>query len=205
MGRILFVCAGNTCRSPMAAVLARHYLGQMGILDVEVQSAGEVACGGEPATPEAREAMAAYGLDLSEHRARALDEDLVAGADLVLTMTLGQRDRLRRRWPDHAGKIYALKEYAAGADADADRARLLSLVAAVAAAERERAGETNPEAEEHLVQQTKELEALTARVRGYDITDPLGKGAEVYRRCAEEIAAAVAAALSRYLGTTQDN
>lgn len=185
----------------MAAALASRYLQQRGVVGLEVQSAGEVALEGDPATPEAKKVMEEYGLDLEGHRSRALSEKLVTGADLVLTMTLAQRDRLRGRWPNQADKIRALKEYAAGADADAERARILNLAAEVAAGEREQAaGENDPGLKERLDRQARELGELVARVRGYDIADPLGRGLDEYRRCAQEIRAAVEEALARYLG-----
>ena len=83
---ILFVCTGNTCRSPMAAALARDQLERRGWRHVEVRSAGVAAAPGAVATEEASLAMASRGLDLSEHSSAVLTPELVEWADLVLTM-----------------------------------------------------------------------------------------------------------------------
>lgn len=78
MLRLLCVCTGNTCRSPMFQVLLGDALGKVGI-QAEVESAGTGAIDGEPAAREAVTAMARRGLDLSAHRSRAL-----AGLDLAV-------------------------------------------------------------------------------------------------------------------------
>lgn len=203
MARILFVCLGNTCRSPMAAALGRAYLAGRGVAGVEIASAGEAAFTGDPAPREAQQALEGYGLSLADHRAQLLTEEMVAVADLVLVMSLAQRDRLRRRWPQYAGKIFALKEYAAGADVEAERARGLELAARVAAMEREEtAGQAQEGRPPAAAQEVQELAQVSARLKSYDVTDPLGGGEEAYRRCAKELAEAVTAALARFLENT---
>ena len=76
MKRVLCVCTGNTCRSPMLAVLLGAALRRRGV-EATVESAGTAAGQGEPASTGAQSAMARRGLDLSAHRSRAL-----AGLDL---------------------------------------------------------------------------------------------------------------------------
>lgn len=83
--RILFVCSGNTCRSPLAAALARDALAFAGGEHV-VESAGLHARSGGPASPGARAVAQERGLSLSRHRARRVDAALVAGADATLCM-----------------------------------------------------------------------------------------------------------------------
>jgi protein-tyrosine phosphatase len=85
--RLLFVCTGNTCRSPMAEAIARHRLGELGWEQVEVGSAGVAAYSGSPASEGSLHAAGAHGLDLSGHRATLLTDDLAKGADLILTMS----------------------------------------------------------------------------------------------------------------------
>lgn len=90
---ILFVCTGNTCRSPLAEAILRHHLAGRDIQDVEVSSAGTGAWDGSPASEGAYLVALEHGLDLSAHRARLLTPDLVRGADLILTMSLHHRAR----------------------------------------------------------------------------------------------------------------
>jgi protein-tyrosine phosphatase len=184
----------------MAAALAKDFLRRRGVEDMEVLSAGELACQGQPASAEACRIMEEFGLSLEDHRSCPLDDEKLRGADLVLTMTLAQRDRLRRRYPEEAGRIFALKEYAVAGDADADRTRALALASEVAAAERRcAAGEKDPELGRRLAEQSKKLSELSSRIRDYNVEDPIGQGAAAYRRCAEKLREAVEKALARFL------
>jgi protein-tyrosine-phosphatase len=83
---ILFVCTGNTCRSPMAEALLREAAAARG-LDVVVSSAGAGAWDGAPVSEGAYLVGLENGLDLSNHRARLLNREIVRGADLILVMS----------------------------------------------------------------------------------------------------------------------
>ena len=83
--RLVLLCTGNTCRSPLAAAAFREELGP-DAERVEVLSAGTAAWDGQPASAGASEAAARVGLDLTAHRSRRPDADLLSGADLVLVM-----------------------------------------------------------------------------------------------------------------------
>ena len=72
--KVLFVCAGNICRSPFAEGLARRLAAERG-LDVEFASAGEIALDGDRCPPDAVAVAREYGVDLSSHRARRLTTD----------------------------------------------------------------------------------------------------------------------------------
>jgi protein-tyrosine-phosphatase len=72
--KVLFVCAGNICRSPFAEGLARRLATERG-LDVEFASAGEIALDGDRCPPDAVAVAKEYGVDLSSHRARRLTTD----------------------------------------------------------------------------------------------------------------------------------
>lgn len=85
--RILFVCTGNTCRSPLGEALARRELERRGWTQVEVASAGTSAVPGCAASDGSVRVAAAHGLDLDGHASRVLDRDEVARADLILTMS----------------------------------------------------------------------------------------------------------------------
>jgi protein-tyrosine phosphatase len=108
--RVLFVCSGNTCRSPLAEALFRRMLDDAGRQDITVESAGTGAYDGAPASEGAFLVGLEAGLDLTGHRARLLDRDLVAQADLILTMSRGHLSRVERLGGE--GKAHLLGTYA---------------------------------------------------------------------------------------------
>lgn len=91
--RVLFVCTGNTCRSPMAEAIAVRMASERGLTDITFVSAGTSAWDGAPASDGAMLVGMERGLDLSTHRAQMLSGDLVTTADLVLVMSPHHRDR----------------------------------------------------------------------------------------------------------------
>jgi len=113
---ILFVCSGNTCRSPMAEAIAKRYLAeklQVGGEELEqkgiyVTSAGASALPGARATPQAAEAVRDMGLDLSHHRSRSLTVELIHQADVVYTMGRGHAQAVAALVPAAADKVVPL-------------------------------------------------------------------------------------------------
>ena len=106
---VLFVCSGNTCRSPMAEGIARRMLVAKGGGDgVEVLSAGLFTSDGAPASANAVAAAAALGADISGHRSRRLTGELIRRADVVLCMTRMHAEEVAGMVPEAAGKVRLL-------------------------------------------------------------------------------------------------
>lgn len=109
--RILFVCSGNTCRSPLAEAIARAVLPGRTGFDVDVASAGTSALDGSPASGFSLEVAHEHGLDLSLHRARALDRAMVRNADLIVTMGVRHRDMVGALDPDALEYTFLLTNF----------------------------------------------------------------------------------------------
>ena len=99
--KFLFVCTGNTCRSPLAAAVARAH-------GIVATSAGIEAIEGAQASARAQATAAAAGLSVGDHLSKPLTEADVVAAECVYTMTAAQADTLRRRWPHLALKVSRL-------------------------------------------------------------------------------------------------
>ncbi|QSX09318.1 low molecular weight protein arginine phosphatase [Alkalibacter rhizosphaerae] len=113
MKKVLLVCTGNTCRSSMAKGLLEHLLQEeKRIHAVEVDSAGTSVYFPEGANSNAIAVLKEWGIDISGHVAKQVDEYLIANADLVLTMTTSQKNMLQSTFPGYAFKITTLKEQA---------------------------------------------------------------------------------------------
>ena len=110
MKRILFVCTGNSCRSPMAEAIFRDILPADWRGRVEISSAGTAAWDGQPASPLAVEVLRDAGIDLSRHRARMLTRDMIENADLIVAMEFYHRDTIGRIAPDAGRPILILGE-----------------------------------------------------------------------------------------------
>lgn len=108
--RVLFVCTGNTCRSPLAAAAFRQALGDRADR-VEVASAGTAAFDGAPASAGSLGAATRAGLDLADHRSRRLDRDVLADVDLVLLMDPRDHALVRALDPEAANQTYGLADF----------------------------------------------------------------------------------------------
>lgn len=111
---VVFVCTGNTCRSPMAQVLLQNMLAEHGGR-FQVLSAGTAADNGDAAAPSAIEVMHRAGLHLHEHRSTRLSYRLVEQADVLLTMTDAHKQYIVQYYPEAKFKTFTLKQYAGGA------------------------------------------------------------------------------------------
>ena len=114
--RVLFVCTGNTCRSPMAANILTHIAKRNGF-PLEVQSAGIYAIPGDTITPQAQKVLSGAGID-TNHRAQQVDQRLLQWADIVLTMTTHHKHSILMDFPDVREKVYTLTEYIAADSTD---------------------------------------------------------------------------------------
>lgn len=84
---LLFVCTGNTCRSPMAAAIARREIERRGWKHVSIRSAGSATTSGQPASSQTVSVLAEHGIDLGDHATTPLSAELVHSADLILVMS----------------------------------------------------------------------------------------------------------------------
>ena len=116
---IVFICSGNTCRSPLA-VAAWHALHNVSassakgfdlVREIEVNSAGLAAPEGAPASPNTIAVAREWGIDLSGHRARPLSESLVRTADLICTMTSSQAAAVDAYFASMARNVRVLGEF----------------------------------------------------------------------------------------------
>ncbi len=109
---ILFVCTGNTCRSPMAAALLKDMLREKGIQNIKVESAGIATYPNEKANPLAQQIMEEQGVQVADHRSRQVQVDMLKQSDLILTMTEGHKNAVLSGEPSAWNKIFTLNEYA---------------------------------------------------------------------------------------------
>lgn len=113
MKNILFVCTGNTCRSPMAEALLRH----VGEDKFNVKSAGVFAMDGQVASSHAVRVLLEKGIE-SNHRSTHLDVDNIEWSEVVLAMTGGHKQQILSQYPQYEEKIFTLYEYVDGSDRD---------------------------------------------------------------------------------------
>lgn len=187
-GRVLVVCTGNICRSPLAERLLRAMLADAGVTGIEVGSAGTHAMAGHPMPAEAARELAAVGGDPTGHVSQQLSVDLVSDADLVVTATLAHRSAVVTLHPRALRYAFTLRELARLLDGD-DLATVATSETAVA--------------------RVRALAALAVGRRGVappagpgddDVVDPYGRGPAVYSTATAQTVPAVGA-LARALAT----
>lgn len=106
--QILFVCSGNTCRSPMAEGFCKRILTDDS--KYRVSSAGTSATPGEHATQEAINALCNRGIDISRHRSRLLTEDLIHESSFIFAMTERHRQKVLEFCREADRKCFLLAE-----------------------------------------------------------------------------------------------
>ena len=106
MSKILFVCTGNTCRSPMAEAILKS----KALPNVEVQSAGVYAVDGQDASRYAKEVLDDNKIP-HKHHSTSLSSEAVKWATHILTMTRSHAAVIKDLYPDDSGKVFTLKEF----------------------------------------------------------------------------------------------
>lgn len=109
--RVLVVCVGNVCRSPVAEFVLRQHLSGR---DVIVESAGIAAIDGARIEPRALAVLDRHGIDADAHVARRLDRTMLDAADLVLVMERSHLEFIRSQVPSSAGKTFLLGKWQGG-------------------------------------------------------------------------------------------
>lgn len=109
MIRVLFICTGNVCRSPMAEGLFRHLIA--GRDDIEVASAGIGAMADQPPSGHSVVVMDELGLDIRAHRSQPVTTDLVRKSDFIFVMTYGHLDSMLLLFPLAGEKTFLLREF----------------------------------------------------------------------------------------------
>jgi len=118
--RVLFVCSGNICRSPMAAGYFGHRVESEGLVELEVDSAGTLGIRKARASDGAIEAMAEIGIDITGHRSKGVKSKILANTDCTLAMSHDHLDFLASRHPEGEDERFLLRAFEEGARPEAN-------------------------------------------------------------------------------------
>ena len=112
MKHVLFLCSGNTCRSPMAEAIAKEIFSEKK-MNISVSSRGIYAFNGETVSENAVLAMKELGIsiDISSYRAVGVIRDDINGADYIFTMTQSHKEFVENNSPHKAESLFTIGEY----------------------------------------------------------------------------------------------
>lgn len=195
MKRILFLCTGNTCRSPMAEAFLKGLAQEKG-LAVEVRSAGISTMDGLPVSANSIHALQQHGIQ-HKGNSRALNEDVLHWADLILTMTSGHKREVIRRYPAVMEYIFTLKEYAYMDELLQSRLKELESLYS----EQQMQQALDQPMDELKRQRIIELERS---IPSFDVADPFGGSQSVYDACARELGEAIKKVVDRLIQSSQN-
>lgn len=188
---ILFVCTGNTCRSPMAEALMRHLAKEQSV-KVEVRSAGVSAWDGSSMSSHAQQVLRDWNIDGRDFSSQSLKPTTVEWADLILTLTTGHKQHVLQQFPEMTEKVFTLKEFAhLSKDEQATNAidELTSFIAELQI--------QLSQGEQPTTEQMLRLRELQAMVPNMDVQDPYGGSLHDYKQAADEIHQALATIIDR--------
>lgn len=183
---IIFVCTGNTCRSPMAEAYIKKVTGESSF-----QSAGITAIEGLPASENSIRILESIQIDLNNHRSQRINKDNLEKADLILTMTLSHKQRILQVFPHLHNKTYTLKEYIHNVDVYGIVTKISEIEAIIIAKKAEISSDKPLKEQEILIKEVErkieELNELYDILDSLDISDPFGGDIDVYQSSFEEI------------------
>ncbi|CQR46155.1 Low molecular weight protein-tyrosine-phosphatase YwlE [Paraliobacillus sp. PM-2] len=181
---VLFICTGNTCRSPMAEALLRKKS------SVNVKSAGMFANEGSPVSEGTQTALSSVGVT-HQHQSQPITADLLDWADLILTMTMSHKETLLTTYSQVYDKTYTLKEYVL-LDGEftweklKDAYRRLEEKRATIVYEKDQL-QTEQQMRAFLREEQDEIDRLEREMPNYDIADPFGGNAATYEETLQEM------------------
>lgn len=113
MKKVLFVCAGNQCRSPIAEGLFRKIIEDNKLTEhVYIDSGGVSAYDEAPPTKKACEVMRKKNIDITKKLSKLLDREIVGSSDIIITMEDKQKALIQSIYPEFKEKVFGLKELA---------------------------------------------------------------------------------------------